>query len=862
MAHLLALFSSDQSADLLATYYSSPSHISNLFLLFQYTLVQNNKQQLLSIQYGIDALTNASKLTCRILRQFLENIKVEANEERQSLMRGICQQFAEFVPGILSILYDQENCSTSFSIALQSTLLVYCVLLRDCLLNGKLRSPPKSVYDSHSNTDVNAHGEVWITENKDICINFFLTIFKSLTMHNKISQYPVLVECILKCFVALQLATLLSVPSLYKDLMENDCHRSLQQFLVQHLHAVVDNPSSSFHESHLNTITMLLTPIVVFSPEQISQSACRLALAYSIQNQLTSNANNRTTLFNRLKHLPTVYTRVHLEDIILNELNLSLKVQAFEGLRMGITDIIGVLQSHGSKHVALSSLCIPYLQSIIESVLRETCNNRPASLQTAIDQCIQQLQAVPGWKLPLHWPNLLGKSNNSSAKPVELVDLYMDELAAREFQAEIDAESKKSEEDPWHFLKKRKRTPDEEAELQIPKMMKTTIVSKDKDEAIWKQQMQEMRKANEELRRQRQLQQQQTISTNSSSSSANSTFNMKSRTSFLDTEDSRPTKYASGTVSKTEEEQYHHTVLLDVRRKQGNSTSSSNTNTDDNNSINSSSSTNMVDEESRKRSLFMQQLDQLYNMSSTGSLCSNVTADSLVSSSVDPICIEILKLRMDQVLLQAEEEEKQMKTQSNNQSNSNGNNSNSNGSSKSSASSKSISSANNHDKNVSIDNNTTNAATIAKKSNSKDSVQYALPMSFVDEHKYIAAYQPLLIEEFKAALVSYILNTNPVDVIESLGSSTSNSSSTSTRGREFETIELRCDTILQRQGESQLMEAEVHRVYNNSDTSTNSSTTRSSSADLVKDELVLIIKKELPPGKHIHIYIMNESCIH
>ncbi|RYH19653.1 hypothetical protein EON65_25780 [archaeon] len=165
-------------------------------------------------------------------------------------------------------------------------------------------------------------------------------------------------------------------------------------------------------------------------------------------------------------------------------------------------------------------------------------------------------------------------------------------------------------------------------------------------------------------------------------------------------------------------------------------------------------------------------------------LCSGKDLDALINSSIDSICVEMLKLNLAEVLAYEEQRE-------------------------------------------------------GGEGRGRHMATHVPPLSFLDVNSYISFFQPLLIEEFKAALISYILDIHGDEKQEHsvVDSIPSGSHKTSTI-REFGSVEVRPEVISQRGTESKLHEVHL-RVRRQEDRS----------VDFIKDELVLITNQRIPDSK-------------
>jgi hypothetical protein len=142
----------------------------------------------------------------------------------------------------------------------------------------------------------------------------------------------------------------------------------------------------------------------------------------------------------------------------------------------------------------------------------------------------------------------------------------------------------------------------------------------------------------------------------------------------------------------------------------------------------------------------------------------------------------------------------------------------------------------------------------------------ALPVRFNTTDQYINAYQPLLIEEFKAALISVLINE---DNNQTQGNHAFRYQSED-KDKEFREIYYKSELIVIKPNDSSLMEAQIsldYQYYDNSSNAANNTNSNSNSNnnnnnnsnknfshrnlyqyELQKDELVLIFRNTFPKG--------------
>eukprot|EP01031_Cornospumella_fuschlensis_P049825 gene49825-60990_t len=170
-------------------------------------------------------------------------------------------------------------------------------------------------------------------------------------------------------------------------------------------------------------------------------------------------------------------------------------------------------------------------------------------------------------------------------------------------------------------------------------------------------------------------------------------------------------------------------------------------------------------------------------------LSSGKDLDALINSSIDSICVEMLKLNLAEVLAFEEQGE----------------------------------------------------------GGSRHSSSHSPPLSFLDVNSYISFFQPLLIEEFKAALISYILDIHSDDKQERSVFDVPTSSLKTDDTREFSSVEVRPEVVSQRSNESKLHEVHL-RVLRQEDRH----------VDFIKDELVLMTSQRIPENTKTKRQLVKE----
>lgn len=249
----------------------------------------------------------------------------------------------------------------------------------------------------------------------------------------------------------------------------------------------------------------------------------------------------------------------------------------------------------------------------------------------------------------------------------------------------------------------------------------------------------------------------------------------RAQASFLDA------AYASSDTNKKKPEQSKgeddanrpSKVILDIHQfaKKSSGQTSANTNTSSNVSA-------------PVANAFLQNFNILYQTQLLNTdLSSGNDLDALINSSIDSICVEMLKLNLGEVLAYEESE--------------------------------------------------------AGERRGRNLIAPSPPVSFLDVNSYISFFQPLLIDEFKAALISYILDIHGEDRQEqSVIDASSTATHKSPNEREFDAVEVRPEVISQRGQDSKLHEVHL-RVLRQ----------ESRHVDFIKDELVVITNHRIPDSK-------------
>lgn len=731
----------------------------------------------------IALLCTAGRLVCLVLstcagsQPFVSHIG--RSFESLSYLASIHQQFVEYLPALLEAVGQLDQPARALSSDLQRLLLQHSRALRQQVI---------SCFNQDSDT-----------------AGHLLSLYRCLCGYKDLcSGFPVVVLCLLKGAASLLTAAAASNPSSAKIVVDRDLQSSVRSLLSHLLSCLVQSSwAYGYSETSAATLINMLAPLALFGSQQTCHLTSKLLQGLALHQDGSPSAQQK------LSQLPAQFVSAPL-DALLADLPLAMASNVLKGVDMSLVDIRSCRQApelSGPTLLLLDSIVVSALQRAL-AVSRGHAN-KTADAQLfakSLGGIIAVLPSLVRWKASLEMEKLLAdhtlhavvpaslvlfnslsqntSNASSNAKPYQSGSLagYLQPKAAPssssssavgrpaksrpsngidDLFSSLEAQEEcclSDDDNPWGFLgKKRGHDVDRPA---APKNTNNRFANTD----AWQRQLYALRREAEETKRaqvvrryedEEQEQEQDLYS------------EARASTSFLDQDTFQPSKKTKG--DEDDDTTHKHAVLFDIHqykviKPQPKAEAAA------------------AEAESNK-SLFLQQLDELYRTQINNGINAALDIDGLVNSSIDPICLEILKLNLDEVLQQEEQ-----------------------------------------------------AAEADRTVRHKASNEFALPMSFLDENKYIAAYQPLLIDEFKAALIAFILNINNAD----LGTSMFAPGDRHRGGnvREFEALEIKCDVLVKRASEPSLQEAAVHLLQEGP----------GRAGDLMKDELVLVVKKRLSAG--------------